>query len=273
MGPASWTDSPYLEICIHPRATIRAIVDRDPRDRVIALVLIASVIGAVTNAVHGYNYNPTAFTIAGKPIPVMAPHTWRLMSLWGLAVWPILAVPLLYINGALLRWSGSLLGGTAKAVEVRAAIAWPYVLAIVISLVNFAVGFVAPPPSPPLMSHSMNATLAYWRSMLPAMIISAPLWLWWWIVSLKCLGEVHRFSAWRALGTWLIGGLLLVGVLMIAFAVLGVVQAVALQLTDDPLTRALWLSLAVAVLVILPAGVFFGSIRVPKRKAEIPSTN
>ena len=89
------------------------------------------------------------------------------------------------------------------------------------------------------------------------MIISAPLWLWWWIVSLKCLGEVHRFSAWRALGTTLIGFLLLGGVLVVAVLVLGTVQAVALELIDDPLVRALWLSLAVVVLMVLFAGALY----------------
>jgi hypothetical protein len=257
MEPRSWTESPYVGICIRPRATIRAIVDRDPSDRVIALVLIATVIGALTNAIHSYNYNPTAFTIAGKPIPVMAPHTSQLISLWGLAVWPLLAVPLLYMNGALLRWTGSLLGGTAKAVEVRAAIAWPSVLTIAITLVSFVIGFVVPPPSQPPVSQSMNAMLAYGRSMLPSMIISAPLWLWWWIVSLKCLGEVHRFSAWRALGTELIGFFLLGGVLVVAVLVLGTVQAVALELIDDPLVRALWLSLVAVVLMVLFAGALF----------------
>ena len=49
--------------------------------------------------------------------------------------------------------------------------------------------------------------------MLPSLIIQMPLWLWWLIVRLKSLGEVHRFSAWRALGASLIGLLLLLGIM------------------------------------------------------------
>jgi hypothetical protein len=217
----SWTDSPYVGICIRPRATIRAIVDRDPYDRVIALVLIAAVVTSVTNAIHGYRYNPTAFTIANKPIPVMAPHASHVMRLWGLVVWPLLAVPFLYLNGALLRWSGSLLGGTAKAVEVRAAIAWSSVLSIGIALVSFVLSFLLMPSQPPV-SPSMNAMLAWWRSMLPWLIVLVPLWLWFWIVRLKSLGEVHRFSAWRALGASLIGLLLLIGIMLVV-AVVGLI--------------------------------------------------
>lgn len=214
MGPTSWTDSPYVGICIHPRATIRAIVDRDPYDRVIALVLILAVVGAVTNAIHGYSYNPTAFTIANKPIPVMAPHASHVMRLWGLVVWPLLAVPFLYLNGALLRWSGSLLGGTAKAMEVRAAIAWSSVLGIGIVLIDFVLSFLVTPSQPPV-SPSMSALLASWRPMWPLLIIQLPLWFWYWIVRLKSLGEVHRFSAWRALGASLIAALLLIGIMLV----------------------------------------------------------
>jgi len=251
-----WTDSPYVGICIRPRATIRAIINHDARERVIALVVIAATVGAVSNAIHSYSYNPTAFTIAGRPIPVVAPQTSHLIQLWGLAVWPLLAVPLLYINGALLRWAGSLLGGTAKAVEVRAALAWASVPAIAVTLAGFTIGYLTPHPQPSSLQ-SMNAMREYWRAMLPAMILSTPLWLWWWIVLLKCLGEVHRFSAWRALGSLLIAYLVLGGALVVAFLVLGTVQAVAWQLTSDPLKRALGLFIAVVTPMGLVAGGWF----------------
>ena len=42
------------------------------------------------------------------------------------------------------------------------------------------------------------------------------------IVRLKCLGEVHRFSAWRALGASLIGLLLLIGIMLVV-AVVGLI--------------------------------------------------
>jgi Yip1-like protein len=223
----SWTDSPYVGICIRPRATIREIVDRDPRDRVIALVLVAAVIGALASAVSGYRYDPTAFTIAGKPIPLTAPHTSRMIRLWTLVLVPVLAVPLLYINGALLRWTGSLLGGTAKPVEVRAAIAWPRVMAIVIALLGFVLGLVMPPPPQPPATHSVHVLLASLQPRLPSMIILAPFWLWSFIVSLECLGEVHRFSAWRALGAVIIWLLVVAGAIVVVILVLGTIRAVA----------------------------------------------
>jgi len=224
MGPTSWTDSPCVGICIRPRATIRAIVDSDPDPdgRVIKLVLIAAVVGTVTNTIRSYRYNPIAFTIANKPIPVVAPHASHPVSLWSLVIWPLLAIPFLYLNGALLRWSGSMLGGTAKAVEVRAAIGWSSVLSIGLYLTGFVLSFLVMPSQYPT-SLSMNAMLAWWRSTWPSTIILAPLWLWSLIVWLESLGEVHRFSAWRGLGAWLIGLLLLGGIVLVGFLVFGAI--------------------------------------------------
>ena len=38
--------------------------------------------------------------------------------------------------------------------------------------------------------------------------------IWGFIVMLKCLGEVHRFSAWRALGAFLLPGAVFAGILI-----------------------------------------------------------
>ncbi len=257
MGLSRWADSPYVGICIRPRATIRAIVDRDPTDRVIALVLVAAAIVAITNAIHGYGYNPTALTIAGKPIPEMAPHTFKLARLWGLAGGMLLAVPFLYINGALFRWIGAQLGGTAKAVEVRAAIGWRSVPIITMILASFVVGFLVPPPSQPVEPVSISSVLTIWRSMLPSMIILSPLWLWSWIVWIECLSEVHRFSLGRALVTSLIGALLTGVGLMIFGAALGLFGGFALRATHNDPFRALSLMLALVVMMFLLAGALF----------------
>jgi hypothetical protein len=256
MEPNGWADSPYIGICVRPRATIRAIVDRDPTDRVIALVLVAAAIVAVTNVIHGYEFNPTAFTIAGKPIPELAHLTLRLLKLWGLAIAVLLAVPVLYINGALFRWIGSRLGGTAKAVEVRAAIGWVSVLSIVMTLAGFLVGFLVPPPSQPSEPVSIASVLPIWRSTLPSMIILSPLWLWSWVVWLKCLGEVHRFSVSRALVTSLIGYFLLGAAWMVVGGVWGAVGGFALRATHDPF-RVLSLMNAIAILIVLLAWALF----------------
>jgi hypothetical protein len=252
MGLSRWADSPYVGICVRPRATIREIVDRDPTDRVIALVLVAAAMVVLTHAIHGYDYNPTAFTIAGKSIPGMPPHWSELLKLWGFAIEMLLAVPLLYVNGALFRWIGSRLGGTAKAVEVRAAIGWRSVPAIIMILASFVVGFLVPPPSQPAAPVSISSLLTIWRSMLPSMIILSPLWLWSLIVWLKCLSEVHRFSVFLALATSLIGYLLLGAAAMVVGAVWGLVGGIASRYTHDPY-RVVSLMTAVVIMMVFLA--------------------
>lgn len=255
MGPSRWADSPYVGICIRPRATIRAIVDRDPTDQVIALVLVTAAIVVLTNAIHGYGYDPTAFANASKSIPEWEHHTLRLAKLWGFAIAMLLAVPLLYINGALFRWIGSQLGDTAKAVEVRAAIGWKSVLSIVMTLASFVVGFLVLPPSQSFEPVSISSILLIWRSMLPSIIILSPLWLWSFIVWLECLSEVHRYSVWRALATSLIGYFLLVVGWMVMGGVWGAVGGLALRSTHDPF-RVLSLMMAVVTLIVLLANAF-----------------
>jgi hypothetical protein len=47
------------------------------------------------------------------------------------------------------------------------------------------------------------------------MVVVGVLGFWGFIVSLKCIGEVHRFSAWRALIAVLIPGLIVIIVLVL----------------------------------------------------------
>ncbi|HVA81590.1 MAG TPA: YIP1 family protein, partial [Candidatus Binataceae bacterium] len=122
MDFAKLTDINYARILIRPRTTIRAIVDRDPRDRVIVLVVISGFVSALALAVQ--SRSPAAFMIGTRTIPVIAATTMRKIRIAQIVAAPVLAVVFLYINGALLRWAGGLLGGAAKSVEVRAALGW-----------------------------------------------------------------------------------------------------------------------------------------------------
>ncbi|MGD0074364.1 MAG: YIP1 family protein [Candidatus Binataceae bacterium] len=208
--PGSAIDSAYVGILIRPRATIREVIDRDPRDKVMALVLINSLIGPIHLLIRHRPAAPTGLPIADKLYFVTIPN-----ALW-LILWPLGAILLLYLNGALIRWIGSLLGGTARAVEVRAALAWPLVFSIVtapirllsgigasspLQLLPVWMGWVPKPWSLPAVGILHNLP-AYWLWTLPTIIVGTPLWLWHLILCAKCIAEVHRFSAWRALAAW-----------------------------------------------------------------------
>jgi hypothetical protein len=203
----SLMDSDYARIFVSPRATIRAIVDRNPRDRVIAIAAIAGFVGALAAAIQFRS--PSAFAIGKQSIPTIAPATLWKIRLYQVIVSPIIAVLFLYIRGSILRWSGTLFGGTAKTVEVRAALAWSLVPAILTSLILVAFTLIHPPP--PLAASDPHMAWAAMMGDRPHFALSMVLWLYTFVIALNCVAEVHRFSAWRALGAVAIEQLLILG--------------------------------------------------------------
>lgn len=65
----------------------------------------------------------------------------------------------------------------------------------------------------PRIDDSLPLTLALLGFCLAEFVIS----IWWFVVFLKCIGEVHTFSAWKALGASLLAGLVLVGPVLLVF--------------------------------------------------------
>jgi len=141
---------------------------------------------------------------------------WPLWVAVIVAFWAALGVLSLYIGSVVLKWSGSLLGGVASRVEVRAAMAWSQVPAIAAGIVLLVAVLMGVPV--PLQRHVPLSQIdpAFYK----IMVAEGVLGFWGFIISLKCLGEVHRFSAWRALAATLIPGLIalvLIGFFVFAF--------------------------------------------------------
>ncbi len=187
-----WVDS-WFSIWYRPRATIRAIVDTDPRKFVLGLAWFAGALAGLNSQVM----------LATVDLPSNLPHFPRFGS-FGIAFIALfsglLSVAGVYGLGALYRWAGAILGGTATSVEVRAAIVWsqvPELYLMVVVIIATVLGFNTPtvPPSTSLFS-----------------IVESIVGFWVFVISLKCLGEVHHFSAWRALGAILLGVLAMFGI-------------------------------------------------------------
>ena len=199
--------TPYFTIWTEPRATIRRIVDTDPTRHVIAL----AAIGPAINALAG-QWSKAMDSTANLSV------LWPLWVVVSVAIQAALGVLFLYIFGVIFRWSGSLLGGVASRVEVRAAIAWsqvPAIAAEIVLLVAVLMGIPMPTPgATPGMLPQIDP--AFYK----VLVIEVVLGFWGFIVSLKCIGEVHRFSAWRAFVAILIPPLIVLVVLwLIVFAV------------------------------------------------------
>ena len=175
----------FFTIWTEPRATIRRIVDTDPTRNVIALVAIGPAIGALASQwskALGNNANLSVL--------------WPLWVVVSVAIQAALGVLFLYIFGVIFKWSGSLIGGVASRVEVRAAVAWsqvPAIAAEIVLLLAVLMGIPIPVPTAPNTFPQIDP--AFYK----VLVIEGVLGFWGFIVSLKCIGEVHRFSAWRAL--------------------------------------------------------------------------
>jgi Yip1 domain len=204
---ASVSFEPFLRIFVEPRATIRAIVDSDPTRHVILLAALAPALAALESA--------WSSALGGKTVPG---------ALWPIAVVVLVAlsavggIAAVYANGWILRWIGALLGGTATTAEVRAALAWsgiPGMVGAALSIAAVVAGLAVPPAIS--TGHFPQLT----GSLMMFGLLNGVLGIWGFVVALKCIGEVHRFSAWRALSAVVIEGLAVIAA-VVAIAVLPV---------------------------------------------------
>ncbi len=177
IGTGEAIGNPWATIWTRPRATIRRIVETDVRYQVTMLAVLS---GALVWLERRWS-NPS--TAAAFPIMVVI----------AVVVGAVLGVVELYLNGILLKWAGAALGGVASYAEVRAAIAWsrvPIIVAVAIGIL--AILFGTDGPMLGVESTGSGTSL---------LLLHGVLVLWGFVIMLKCIGEVHRFSAWRALGS------------------------------------------------------------------------
>jgi hypothetical protein len=190
--------TPYLTIWTEPRATIRRIVDTDPERSVIALASIAPVLATLEREWMSAMSGPQ-------------PDWWPIKVLFEVIFAGLLGISILYVNAWLVTWGGHLFDGTATRREVRAAIAWAEIPAITASaaiIVAMLAGLLSPPDL------DVNGVPQLTQPTLELGGVHFVLGLWGFVVFLKCVGEVHRFSAWRALLAALIAAAVVAAVLI-----------------------------------------------------------
>ncbi len=199
MAPNSAFDAPWVTIWTEPRRTIREIVDRDPS---YGALLIAALAGALS-----------ALESRWIEMPAHPAGAWPMFVAVSVGVGAVLGIVAIYVNGFLLKWTGALLGGTASYAEVRAALAWseiPTIVAVAFGILAVVAGIAGPigPAGPAIPRRGTGLEL-----------LQLVLGIWSFVITLKCLGEVHRFSAWRALGSIIVlifAVFVLIGILLMA---------------------------------------------------------
>jgi hypothetical protein len=195
MAIQTQSSSPLLSIWIKPRETIRKIVDTDPTKHVILLAMLAGI---------GNALDRSSSRNAADLLPLAT------ILLICILAGPVGGIISLYIGGALFRWTGSWLGGKATSEEVRAAIAWASVPSIFIlpiwipELLIFGEELFTS-STPRLEANPLLGIL-----LLGFAAFEIVVGIWGLVIFMLTLGEVHGFSAWKALAATVLGLLVVV---------------------------------------------------------------
>lgn len=187
--PAAAPLNPWLSIWYRPRATMRYILNTNPKAYVFGLCFIGTLLESLDRA-------------AGRAIGDRIPFPFVLMLC---AVFSMVGTLLgLAIGGRILRWVGGLLGGQGTLEGMQAALGWssvPSVVGLLIWLPQLAlIG--------PELFTSITPRLDANPMLVLLVLVTAGfellLGVWSFVIYIKCLAEAHQFSSWHALGVTLI---------------------------------------------------------------------
>ena len=181
---------PFFSIWVEPRETIRGIVEADPTRNVIGLAMVSGALQRLELAWFRALSHPESIG-AFFPISVAL----------RVALGAFIGVVGIYVGAWLIRVFCGILGGIASLVDMRAALAWstvPGITAASASIVLVLFGAL----SPPEFKHGRIPVMS--ASTVELGLLNFTLTLWGFIVQMKCVGEVNRFSALRALAAVLL---------------------------------------------------------------------
>ena len=199
--------NPWFSMWLHPRRTIRRIVETNPDRLVLLLAAVGGIVEALINA---------SSDSKGENMSLQA------ILLTSLIGGPLMGVIGLWLGGALLRWTGGWIGGQADSRRIRATLAWanvPLVWSLLLwipALLLFGAELFA--TATPIIDASTMLSGLYMVFSFGIGIVS----IWAFVVFLHALGEVQGFSAWKALGNSILAGLV---VLVPLLAIVGIAIA------------------------------------------------
>jgi Yip1 domain len=205
--------NPWFSIWLQPQATIRQIVDTDPRRMVLWLVSIPVIVTCAS--IFLYPPGQTSFLIEIQP-GTFPPSSIYAIAAIGIFVGPLFSIAGLYIYAWILQCTGSWLGGTADRVQLRAVIAWGYVIgiwALLLIIPDLAISWGAylAPDTP----QALIAIFSFFTG-----FIKFVLGMWAVVALVNFIAEVQRFSGWRAFGNYLLSILAMFIIFFIIFCII-----------------------------------------------------
>ena len=191
--PQSGQINPWGKLWIHPRATLRAILDTNPFRMIIWLALIGGMVSSLS-------------WLAFLWIRTSQQEIYRtiLSSIVLIVFGGLVGIIYLYLGGWLFKVTGSWLGGKGKFTDVKCAIGWanyPFIISGVIATLSCF--FIA------------NLWLMTFFGL--AQLTS---FVWAFIILLKLIAEAHRFNVFQGFCTLLIGFVLIFVAMMLVALIL-----------------------------------------------------
>jgi hypothetical protein len=169
---------------------MRRLVDTDPTRYVIGLAMLRGALGRLELA---------WFTALSRRTPLSP--LWPVGVAFRVVLGAILGIIGLYVGAWLIGFFCRILGGVSSALEMRTALAWSHVPGITAAALSLALVLFGAVDPPEFKHHGFPVMTG---STIELLLVNVVLIGWGVVVQLKCIGEVNRFSAWRALGAILL---------------------------------------------------------------------
>lgn len=195
--------NPWTRMWTKPRVTIQQIVDSDPT----RYVLVLAAVGGLFSTLDRASARSTGDNLDFTTIIAIA-----------LTLGPLAGLVSLFVGGALVRWTGSWIGGDGSLKDIRAALAWGVVPLLWVSLLWI--------PELLLFGEEMfttetpriaaNPTLAL--VLIAFVMIELAGAIWATVTLVKSVAQIQGFSAWMGLGNLLLATVVvLVPLVILAF--------------------------------------------------------